>query len=591
MFAGATVIVALLALNVTGVAVPRPDGHRRCRLPSSSPSSSPITLTPAILSPSARASFADAAGAAGCRPADARRADHRPRPADEHLPRVLALGAGVAALLVVAVPATQCGSASHGASRNRTPRVPRPRGARGQVRRGRQRPAPGRGRPARGRRRGRCRRRAGGRGHRARPASRTSRRSCRSARRRTVRRWPSRSSPMAHRRATTASSCRTPPGSVGASPSATSTASPCIGNSTIGDDCMIRQGVTLGQDRATPGVLVRNVPAPRLGNRVEIGAGAMLVGGITDRRRGADRAERGGDDQRAGRGDRHRAPVAHHGPAEAPAEAGSGGGDRGPAETAPERPRRPPESMPRRGDRRPEDGMNLSVPGGSPAPARRRSRRSARSIFAGRRYEAAAAAFAEAADLVERPAPRAGAEARPRRARGRPAGRGRGAADGPRRRRRRASRSGRRRRAFSRAARSRPGRGCATACASGWSAPGPPTPSRRCSGSPRPGTASRSTSTSRRSASISTPPSTRAPSSSPRRRKCWCWRPTTGRSASAPSATRPPRTWRPSSTAGAGSGRRCAGSRRRSWCSSVSPPPAATRWATMAPGCRAPGAA
>ena len=53
------------------------------------------------------------------------------------------------------------------------------------------------------------------------------------------------------------------------------------GNSTIGDDCMIRQGVTLGQDRATPGVPVEKVPAPRLGDRVEIGAGAMLVGGIS----------------------------------------------------------------------------------------------------------------------------------------------------------------------------------------------------------------------------------------------------------------------------------------------------------------------
>lgn len=52
------------------------------------------------------------------------------------------------------------------------------------------------------------------------------------------------------------------------------------GNSTIGDDCIIRQGVTLGQDRPTPGVPVEKVPAPRLGDRVEIGAGAMLVGGI-----------------------------------------------------------------------------------------------------------------------------------------------------------------------------------------------------------------------------------------------------------------------------------------------------------------------
>ena len=53
------------------------------------------------------------------------------------------------------------------------------------------------------------------------------------------------------------------------------------GNSVIGDDCLIRQGVTLGQDRPTPGVLVENVPAPTLGDRVEVGAGAMLVGGIT----------------------------------------------------------------------------------------------------------------------------------------------------------------------------------------------------------------------------------------------------------------------------------------------------------------------
>jgi serine O-acetyltransferase len=53
------------------------------------------------------------------------------------------------------------------------------------------------------------------------------------------------------------------------------------GNSEIGDDCLIRQGVTLGQDRPTPGVRVENVPAPRLGNGVEVGAGAMLVGGIS----------------------------------------------------------------------------------------------------------------------------------------------------------------------------------------------------------------------------------------------------------------------------------------------------------------------
>lgn len=44
----------------------------------------------------------------------------------------------------------------------------------------------------------------------------------------------------------------------------------------IGDDCIIRQGVTLGnryRDRPNE--------APQLGNRVNIGAGAKLLGGIT----------------------------------------------------------------------------------------------------------------------------------------------------------------------------------------------------------------------------------------------------------------------------------------------------------------------
>ena len=53
------------------------------------------------------------------------------------------------------------------------------------------------------------------------------------------------------------------------------------GNAVIGDDCLIRQGVTIGQERPTPGVPDAQVPAPRLGNRVEIGAGAMIVGKIT----------------------------------------------------------------------------------------------------------------------------------------------------------------------------------------------------------------------------------------------------------------------------------------------------------------------
>ncbi len=52
------------------------------------------------------------------------------------------------------------------------------------------------------------------------------------------------------------------------------------GNSEIGDDCLIRQGVSLGQNAPTPGVWVGDVPAPKLGNRVEVGAGSVLMGGI-----------------------------------------------------------------------------------------------------------------------------------------------------------------------------------------------------------------------------------------------------------------------------------------------------------------------
>jgi len=48
------------------------------------------------------------------------------------------------------------------------------------------------------------------------------------------------------------------------------------GRSRIGDDCIIRQGVTLG---------IRSMTdlegAPRLGNRVNVGAGAMILGPIT----------------------------------------------------------------------------------------------------------------------------------------------------------------------------------------------------------------------------------------------------------------------------------------------------------------------
>lgn len=52
-------------------------------------------------------------------------------------------------------------------------------------------------------------------------------------------------------------------------------------NAVIGDDCIIRQGVTIGQDRPTPGQAAATVPAPRLGNGVEIGAGAVIMGAIS----------------------------------------------------------------------------------------------------------------------------------------------------------------------------------------------------------------------------------------------------------------------------------------------------------------------
>ncbi len=49
------------------------------------------------------------------------------------------------------------------------------------------------------------------------------------------------------------------------------------GKAVIGDDCAIRQGVTIGA--ASAGGAGR--PPPRLGNRVSIGAGAVLAGAIT----------------------------------------------------------------------------------------------------------------------------------------------------------------------------------------------------------------------------------------------------------------------------------------------------------------------
>ncbi len=48
------------------------------------------------------------------------------------------------------------------------------------------------------------------------------------------------------------------------------------GNAIIGDDCLLRQGVTIG-NRHTD----RPQEAPRIGNRVEFGAGAKVIGQVT----------------------------------------------------------------------------------------------------------------------------------------------------------------------------------------------------------------------------------------------------------------------------------------------------------------------
>nr|WP_245824394.1 MULTISPECIES: serine O-acetyltransferase [Planktothrix] len=48
------------------------------------------------------------------------------------------------------------------------------------------------------------------------------------------------------------------------------------GNSVIGDDCIIRQGVTLGNR-----YLDKPFDAPKLGKRVNIGAGAKILGNVT----------------------------------------------------------------------------------------------------------------------------------------------------------------------------------------------------------------------------------------------------------------------------------------------------------------------
>lgn len=46
-------------------------------------------------------------------------------------------------------------------------------------------------------------------------------------------------------------------------------------HATIGDDCTIRQGVTIGAARLGPGR-----EAPRIGSRVSIGAGAVIIGSV-----------------------------------------------------------------------------------------------------------------------------------------------------------------------------------------------------------------------------------------------------------------------------------------------------------------------
>jgi serine O-acetyltransferase len=48
------------------------------------------------------------------------------------------------------------------------------------------------------------------------------------------------------------------------------------GESCIGDDCIIRQGVTLGNR-----YLERRFEAPKLGDRVNVGAGAKILGNLT----------------------------------------------------------------------------------------------------------------------------------------------------------------------------------------------------------------------------------------------------------------------------------------------------------------------
>ena len=67
----------------------------------------------------------------------------------------------------------------------------------------------------------------------------------------------------------------------------------------MGDDCILRQGVTLGNKS-----LEKPHDAPRLGDRRERRRGGQNPGSGHDRRRGADRGQRGGGQGRAGRVDR-----------------------------------------------------------------------------------------------------------------------------------------------------------------------------------------------------------------------------------------------------------------------------------------------
>jgi serine O-acetyltransferase len=48
------------------------------------------------------------------------------------------------------------------------------------------------------------------------------------------------------------------------------------GDAEIGDDCVLRQGVTIGNRHPA-----RPLDAPRLGARVNVGAGAQILGAVT----------------------------------------------------------------------------------------------------------------------------------------------------------------------------------------------------------------------------------------------------------------------------------------------------------------------